>query len=112
MEFRVLGPVEVWDGPRLVDIGPRMPRAVLAMLLLDANRVVSQDRLIDGLWGAEPPPQATGTLQVYISNLRRVLEPERARGTTPRVVVTRAPGYAIRVEPGALDVDRFEAAVT
>jgi DNA-binding SARP family transcriptional activator/predicted ATPase len=111
VEFRVLGPVEVWDGPRLVDIGPRMPRSVLAMLLLDANRVVSQDRLIDGLWGDEPSAQATGTLQVYISNLRRVLEPERKKGSNPRVVVTRAPGYVLRVDPDALDAARFEATV-
>lgn len=103
--------MEVWDGPRLVDIGPRMPRAVLAMLLLDANRVVSQDRLIDGLWGEDPPAQPTGTLQVYISNLRRVLEPERGRGKSPRVLVTRAPGYVLQVDAGALDAARFEAAV-
>jgi DNA-binding SARP family transcriptional activator/predicted ATPase len=88
-----------------------MPRAVLAMLLLDANRVVSQSRLIDGLWGDEPPAQATGTLQVYVSNLRRVLEPRQGRGKRPVVVVTRAPGYVLQVEPEALDATRFEAAV-
>jgi DNA-binding SARP family transcriptional activator len=111
VEFRILGPVEVWDESRLVEVGPRMPRAVLAMLLLNANRVVSQDRLIDGLWGDEPPAQATGTLQVYISNLRRVLEPRQGRGREPGVVVTRAPGYLLRVEPDGLDATRFEAAV-
>jgi DNA-binding SARP family transcriptional activator len=111
VEFRILGPVEVWDESRLVDVGPRMPRAVLAMLLLDANRVVSQDRLIDGLWGDEPPAQATGTLQVYISNLRRVLERRQGRTRQPEVVVTRAPGYLLRVEPDGLDATRFEAAV-
>jgi DNA-binding SARP family transcriptional activator len=112
MEFRVLGPVEVWDGSRFVDVGPRMPRAVLAMLLLDANRVVSQDRLIQGLWGNQPPARAIGTLQVYISNLRRVLEPARGRGKRAGLLVTRAPGYLLRVDPEALDAARFETAVT
>ncbi len=71
MEFRVLGPMEVSEGGCLLDFGPRMPRAILAVLLVDANRVVSLDRLIDQLWGENPPAKATSAVQVYISNLRR-----------------------------------------
>ncbi|MGQ0777930.1 MAG: BTAD domain-containing putative transcriptional regulator [Pseudonocardiales bacterium] len=108
MEFRVLGPMEVSEGGRLLDIGSRMPRAILAALLVEANRVVSLDRLIDQLWGEVPPAKATGALQVYISNLRRVLEPARRSGTSPRVLVTRAPGYLLRVETDCVDVARFE----
>ncbi|MGH3940938.1 MAG: BTAD domain-containing putative transcriptional regulator [Pseudonocardiaceae bacterium] len=108
MEFRVLGPMEVVEGGRLLDIGPRMPRAILAALLIEANRVVSLDRLIDQLWGEVPPAKATGALQVYISNLRRALEPARRSGTAPRVLVTRPPGYVLLVEKDCFDVTRFE----
>ncbi|MGQ0778601.1 MAG: AfsR/SARP family transcriptional regulator [Pseudonocardiales bacterium] len=108
MEFRVLGPMEVAEGGRLLDIGPRMPRAILAVLLIETNRVVSLDRLIDQLWGAEPPAKATGALQVYISNLRRVLEPARRLRSPPRVLVTRPPGYVLPIENDCFDVAWFE----
>jgi DNA-binding SARP family transcriptional activator/predicted ATPase len=112
VEFRVLGPIEVWDGERCLNIGPRMPKAVLAVLLLEPGRPVSLDRLIDLLWGEEPPATATGALQVYISGLRRVLEPNRSSRTPPAVLVTQPPGYALRVDREALDAVRFEAAIT
>ncbi|HEX9380656.1 MAG TPA: AfsR/SARP family transcriptional regulator [Gaiellaceae bacterium] len=99
-EFRLLGPLEVVIGGKPVDIGAAKPRALLALLLLHRNQVVSTERLIDELWADEPPARATKTLQVYISQLRKALGPDR--------LVTRPPGYLLRVEPGELDLERFE----
>ncbi len=73
------------------------------MLLLEANRPVSRDRLIDGLWGAQSPPTAQRSLETYISRLRALLGADR--------IVKRAPGYLARIEPGELDLDRFEGLV-
>ena len=108
--FRILGPLEVVDpatGASL-DLGGPKPRALLAMLLLAGGDVVPLPRLVEGLWGDEPPASAQGTLQAYVSNLRRVLEPDRAR---PTVLVTQAPGYRLHVDPEDLDAAVFERLV-
>src|SRR6266566_5689732 len=104
MEFRVLGPLEVIDGGEPVPLGGAKQRALLAVLLLHANTVVSRNRLIDELWGTSPPETAQTALQVHISQLRKRLGRE--------AISTRAPGYAINVEPGELDLDRFEELVS
>lgn len=109
MDFRILGPFEVCDGDQHIPIGPPKQRAVLAVLLVHANQVVAVDRLIDLLWGEEPPARAGGALQAYMHNLRRVLEPARPRRSPPVVLVTQAPGYVLRVGPDELDATRFEA---
>ena len=104
MEFRLLGPLEVVDdGGEPVPLGGRRPRAVLALLLLTPNRAVSTERLIDAVWGDDPPANARSTLQVHVHALRKALGADR--------IVTRAPGYLARVEPGELDADRFEQLV-
>jgi YVTN family beta-propeller protein len=105
VEFRILGPVEVLrDGEPLPLGGPKQ-RAVLAVLLLNPNSVVSQETLIAALWGDDPPPTATKSLQVHVSRLRRELGfPD---GSGPELV-TRAPGYMLRVGSEALDLLRFE----
>src|ERR1700674_5033552 len=103
MDFRILGPLEVRDGDRTVGLGGDKQRALLAVLLLHANEVVSADRLIDDLWGETPPPSAAKTLQVHVSRLRKTLADSGAEG----VLLTRGHGYLILVEPGQLDVDRF-----
>ena len=108
MRYRVLGPFEVEDDGGVLDLGRPKQRAVLAMLVLDANRVVSLDRLIDLLWGDERPARSTASLQVYVSNLRRVLEPGRSRHTPPKLLLTRPPGYELRIQAGELDASRFE----
>ena len=100
-EFRLLGPLEVLVDGAPLPIAAAKPRALLALLLLNRNRAVPTERLVDELWGDEPPARATKTLQVYVSQLRKALGPER--------LVTRAPGYELRVGEGELDVDRFEA---
>jgi DNA-binding SARP family transcriptional activator len=108
MRYRVLGPLEVsgTDG-RPVDVGGAKPRALLTLLLADVNRVVGIDRIVATLWGDDPPPTVTGTLQAYVSHLRRVLEPERGPREAPTVLLTRAPGYLLRAEAADLDSLRF-----
>ena len=81
------------------------------MLLIARGAVVSVDRLIDDLWHGEPPPRATGGLQVYVSNLRRTLEPDRAPRTPATVLVSAPPGYAVRIDESAVDAWRFEQLV-
>ena len=103
MEFRVLGPLEVSDDGRPIAIGGQKQRALLALLLLHANEVVSRDRLIDELWEEHPPANASAALQNHISRLRKELGPE--------VLVTKDSGYLLVVDPDALDVRRFEALV-
>jgi DNA-binding SARP family transcriptional activator/predicted negative regulator of RcsB-dependent stress response len=108
MEFRILGPVEVWDGARRLDLGGPKPRALLAVLLLHANQVVSIDRLVDELWGEAPPPTARSVVQGYVSRLRRVLHHRRDGAAPAPALVTRPSGYLVRVEAGELDLHRFE----
>jgi DNA-binding SARP family transcriptional activator len=103
MDFRMLGPLEVWDGDRRLDLVGSKRRAVLAFLLLHANEVVSIDRLIDQLWGEKAPRNAAAALQTHVSRLRKELGPE--------VVATRAWGYVLRTEPGAIDLERFQRLV-
>src|SRR4051794_38646285 len=95
MEFLVMGPVEARLDGRLVDLGPARQRALLARLVMAGEEVVPIDRLIDDLWHGEPTRSALGVVQAYVSNLRRVLEPERAPRSPARVLVSRAPGYAL-----------------
>ncbi len=104
--YRVLGPLELWRGESLLDIGGPQQRALLAILLLNANRVVATDRLIEYLWGQQPPQTAKTLLQGCISQLRRVLHPAEALvGEQP--LVTRAPGYVLNVAADELDLLRF-----
>jgi predicted ATPase/DNA-binding SARP family transcriptional activator len=101
MEFRLLGPVEVLgDGGEPLPIPGTRPRAVFTLLLLHPNEAVSMERLIDAVWGEEPPATARGALQVHVHALRKTLGADR--------IVTRAPGYLLRVEEGELDTARFE----
>ena len=105
MEFTVLGALAVSHEGRQVPLGSRKQRAVLAIMLLRANEVVTRDALIDELWGEHPPPSAAHTLQVYVSRLRAGL---RAGGAPEDVLVTRPSGYMLRVGVHELDLDRFE----
>ena len=100
MEFRILGPLEVVDEGRPVVLQRGKQLALLAYLLLHPNELVSTDRLIDALWGERPPPTAAKILQNAVSQLRRVLGEDR--------LVTQPPGYRFRLEPGELDLHRFE----
>ncbi|HWM08492.1 MAG TPA: BTAD domain-containing putative transcriptional regulator [Solirubrobacteraceae bacterium] len=98
MEFRVLGPLEAIVGSTPVALRPK-PRALLARLLLDAGRTVSVPQLVEDLWGEEGPESAPKMVQIYVSQLRKALP--------DGVLRTRAPGYALEVDPDAVDVTRF-----
>ena len=108
MDFRILGPLEVLDGDRGLALGGIKQRALLALLLLHVNEVVSSDRLIAALWGEEQLEDAPRALQVAVSRLRRTLEPNRPSGQSSGLLITRPPGYALRLDHGQLDVQRFE----
>jgi predicted ATPase/DNA-binding SARP family transcriptional activator len=100
LDFRLLGPLEVRDGAQSLSLGGRKQRSLLAILLLHANEVVSDDLLIEGLWGERPPKTAPAALQVHVSALRKLLSAERLE--------RRASGYVLHLEPDELDLARFE----
>src|ERR671917_2065696 len=93
------------------DIGGPRQRAVLALLLVGRGEVVSVDRMIEQLWRGEPPPRAIASLQAYVSNLRRLLEPGRAQRSPAKLLVSAPPGYALRLPADAVDAWRFADAV-
>ena len=103
IEFRVLGPFEVWAEGRALELKRRKQRALLALLLLHAGEVVSTDRLIEELWAGKPPKAAVGSLQNLVSDLRKALGRDLVR--------TRQPGYVLDVEPEQVDLHRFERLV-
>src|SRR5512144_2211688 len=100
MELRILGPVAaVTEDGRPLMLGAAQQRAVVALLALEAGRAVSRAALVDGIWGDDPPDAAANTLQVYVSQLRKVLGRE--------VIRTVGTGYALNAAAVALDRDRF-----
>ena len=103
MRFRLLGPLEIEDVADEALLRRAKPRALLAMLLLNANRPVSTERLVAGLWGDEEPATALGALQNYVSQLRKALGKD--------VVVTKPPGYMAVVGPDELDLEVFKRLV-
>lgn len=115
VEVAVLGPVQArrhagGDEGEL-DLGTPKQRALVAALALSGGQPVAVDTIVDLLWGDAPPGGVAGTLQAYISGLRKVLEPDREKRAPATVLVTAVPGYALRLGPGSLDAERFEAAV-
>jgi DNA-binding SARP family transcriptional activator len=107
VQLRALGPVEAVVGGRLVDLGPPKQRSLFGLLLSRVDRPVSVDALLEELWSGDPPPAATASLQAYVSNLRRVLEPRRAPRAPATVLRTRAPGYLLDSTGAEFDVCRF-----
>jgi DNA-binding SARP family transcriptional activator/pimeloyl-ACP methyl ester carboxylesterase len=100
MQFALLGPLEANDGAGQVRFGGRKQRALLARLLLDANRTVATDRLVDDIWGDEAPESAQKMVQIYVSQLRKVLP--------HGMLLTRPPGYALAVDLDSIDAVRFD----
>jgi DNA-binding SARP family transcriptional activator len=103
VNFRLLGPLEVVDDGGTIPLPRRKSRALLALLLLRANEVVSTDRLVDELWGERPPKTAIASLQNAVSRLRKTLGRD--------LIVSRPPGYELRMEPDQLDLARFQRLV-
>jgi predicted ATPase/DNA-binding SARP family transcriptional activator len=110
-EIHLLGPVEVLLGNEIVNVGGRRQRSVLAQLALHVNRVVSTSKLNEGVWGEAGLDRPPNTLQVYIYNLRRILEPTKGRGDAYQLIVSRDPGYSLQLAPELVDSARFEAGV-
>ncbi|MGD9999196.1 MAG: BTAD domain-containing putative transcriptional regulator [Ilumatobacteraceae bacterium] len=112
MHFRILGPLEIHDdqrGPVPLD-SPRL-RAVVCRLLIDPGRVVPAESLVTSLWGDDAPPGAAGTVQTYVTRLRRVLEPGRQARGTATVLLTRPSGYAIALDDSDVDAAEMERLV-
>lgn len=107
MRFTLLGPLgaEAENGP--VELGPPKQRSVLAVLLLHANEIVSTDRIIDLVWGDDPPRTADHSVQIYVSELRKAL----SNGSPSNLIETRPPGYVLNSPPDAIDARRFERLV-
>jgi YVTN family beta-propeller protein len=101
MDFLILGPIEARVNGHPVSLGGPKQRAVLALLVLRANRVVSRDALIDQLWDGAPPPTAATALHGHVAGLRKLLGAD--------VIATRSPGYVLEAEPSQVDLTRFEA---
>ncbi|OLB77588.1 MAG: hypothetical protein AUI14_15705 [Actinobacteria bacterium 13_2_20CM_2_71_6] len=99
LQFRVLGPFEVtWDS-RPINVGGPQLRAVLARLVLDAGRTVSLAALVDELWGDRAPADASRTVRTYVSRLRNTIQRAATGLRTAELLVTRPPGYQLRVDP-------------
>ena len=107
VEFRLLGPVEVWVGGRCVDAGRPHQRAVLAALLVDVGRVVPVETLIDRVWGVVAPEQVRTSLRAHLSRIRRLLEQAGERGAPIAALSRVSGGYSLRIDPGQIDLHLF-----
>ena len=105
VEIRLLGPFEVVRNGSAIGLGTRKQRAVLALLALEPNSPIPTERLIDALWGEDPPASARAVLQTYVAGLRKGLD------GTGIEVATRGPGYALEVDAASVDAERFRALV-
>jgi DNA-binding SARP family transcriptional activator len=108
LRIRVLGKVTATDRGVVLDLGGRRQRAVLSLLVVARGGIVSGDQLIDSLWAAAPPPGALGTLQAYVSRLRRLLEPGRTARSRGGPIASEGSGYALRLSDDAVDAWQFE----
>lgn len=111
LQYGILGSLEVSREGSAVEVNGPKQRALLLLLLLHANEVLSTDRIVDALWGEQGNGREMGTLRVHIANLRKVLEPGRPRGAGPEILLTRPPGYLLRVDREGIDSNRFERLV-
>ena len=110
MQFHLLGPLEVWDGDERIDLGGAKQRALMALLLLNANRTVRRTQVIDWLWDTQPPRTAGDLVQEYVSRLRQALRRCTGEPSAQRLR-TQPSGYLLEVGPDELDLERFERLV-
>jgi len=106
--FGILGPLTATRGGVPLRLGTPQQRALLAVLVCQAGRVVTRDRLVDALWGDAPRHAALSSIRAHVSHLRSVLEPEHEPGTAYRVLVTESSGYRLAVPEANIDASRFK----
>src|SRR5215472_261820 len=104
----VLGPVTAWDSDRELPVGQPRQQAVLGILAMRANRVISRGELVDAVWGHDPPASAEGGTYTYVAGLRRIIEPNRSLRGPGRVLVSSGAGYVLHLVPGQPDAVAFE----
>ena len=104
----VLGPVTVWNGNEELRVGQPRQQAVLGILAMRANRVISRGELVDAVWGQDPPASAEGGIYTYVAGLRRIIEPTRSVRGPGRVLVSSGAGYVLHLVPGQPDAVAFE----
>jgi SARP family transcriptional regulator, regulator of embCAB operon len=107
VSFEILGPLRAWRAGTELELGPGKQRAVLAVLLLNSNRPTPTSRIIDAVWGDEPPENGVNVVQKYVAGLRRILEPGRSPRTPGQQLTWTEAGYTLNVAPGGLDVAAF-----
>jgi DNA-binding SARP family transcriptional activator len=108
MDFRILGPLEIWHGDRQIALGAAKKRALMTILVLRANQSLPIDYLVEQLWPHKAPDSALTLVRIYVSQLRKALEQGAGTREGSRLLLTRASGYTLRVDPGQVDVTRFE----
>ena len=104
----VLGPVTAWYGDQELPVGQPRQQAVLGILAMRANRVISRGELVDAVWGQDPPASAEGGIYTYVAGLRRIIEPNRSLRGPGRVLVSSGAGYVLHLVPGQPDAVSFE----
>jgi DNA-binding SARP family transcriptional activator len=109
LRVELLGALRASQSGRELEIGPPRQGAVLAMLVLGANRVVTRDELVDGVWGTDPPASVVNRVHVLVGGLRRELEPDRARRAPGLVLSLTGAGYRLTLAPGQRDIEAFHA---
>jgi DNA-binding SARP family transcriptional activator len=120
VRFQLLGPVRAWSrGPAgaaaaeaEIDLGPGKQRAVLAVLLLGEGAAVPTSRILDAVWGDDPPANGLNVVQKYVAGLRRALEPARSPRAQSQVLTLTEAGYLLAVDARAVDTELFDATVT
>jgi hypothetical protein len=111
VQFSLLGPVRAWRGPAEVDLGPGQQRAVLALLLVRANQLVSIDDLIELLWEHDPPGSAVNTIHKYIGAIRRLIEPGLVARASGRWLTRHGGAYRLAADESSSDLIAFRRMV-
>ena len=108
LSFALLGTVRAYRAAVELDVGSPRQRAVLAMLAVRVNQVVSRDELVDGVWGSDPPITVVNAVHILVSALRKVLEPARPRRAPARLLASVGSGYRLTIAPAQIDAAVFE----
>src|ERR1051325_6163303 len=108
IQYSLLGPLTARRDGQMLELGWARQQAVLAVLLLELNRPVTVDRIIDAVWGVDQPRDARNALQTYVSRLRKILQPDRSAGDAGGALLSTTHGYLLQGDPQNLDIVVFE----